>query len=154
MELNSQDTGYLQRYTVEPITSHIRRPLEILIRAMQDERLRVYELSETVQGSKQIANVAFKSMVQLKLQRDVALTLVPMVKHPSRSGAKPRWKSQCVDKSVPMSTEDSGSVVAMAANGPLSISLSRTRLSSADPLSWVRSSLALSTYQGPINRPL
>jgi hypothetical protein len=122
VELNPRDTGYLQRYTVEPITSHIRRLLESrLIRAMQDERSRVNELFETVQGSKQIANVAFKSMVQLKLQGDVALTLVPMVKHPSTSGAKPHWRSQFVDKSEPMSTEDSGSVGAIAANRPLSI---------------------------------
>jgi hypothetical protein len=122
VELNPQDTGYLQSYTVEPITSHIRRLLEFrLIRAMQDERSRVYELFETVQGSKQIANVAFESMVQLKLQRDIALTLVPMVKHRSTSGAKPQWRSQFVDKLVPMSTEDSGSVGAITANSPLSI---------------------------------
>ena len=121
-ELNPRDTGYLQRYTVEPITSHVRRLLESrLIRAMQDERSHVYKLFETVQGSKQIANFTFRSMVQFKLQSDVALTLVPMVKHPSTSGAEPRWRSQFVDKSEPMTTEDSGSVGAIAANRPLSV---------------------------------
>ena len=60
-------------------------------------------------------------MLQLQLQRVVALTLVPMVKHLPTSGAKPHWRSQIVDELEPMSTEDSGSVGAMAANRPLSI---------------------------------
>jgi hypothetical protein len=121
VELNPWDTGYLQRYTVELITSHVRQVLEFrLIRAMQYERSRVYKLFETVQGSKQLANVAFESMVQLQFQRDIALTLVPMVKHPPTSGAIPRWRSQLVDESVPMSTEDSGSVGAIAAIRPFS----------------------------------
>ena len=88
---------------------------------MWDERPHVCQQFETVQGSARIASIAFKSMVQFKLQSDLALTLVPMVKHPSSSGAKPRWRSQFVDKSEPMTTEDSDSVGAMAANRPLSI---------------------------------
>ena len=88
---------------------------------MRDERSHVYKLFETVQGSARITSIAFESMLQLQLQRVVALTLVPMVKHLPTSGAKPHWRSQIVDELESMSTEDSGSVGAMAANRPLSI---------------------------------
>jgi len=119
VKLNPWDERYLQRFIVEPITSHVRQELKLkLMKAKQEERLRVYEAFEPVPQSRPLAILAFESIVQPQLQKEVALTLVPMVRQPPTT----KWrsaqrKSQFVQDLVPMSTEDLSSVGAIAANG-------------------------------------
>ena len=63
MELNPGDEGYLQRYTVEPITSYVMQELKFkLMKAKQEERLRVYETFEPVPQSRRIAGLAFEAI--------------------------------------------------------------------------------------------
>jgi len=84
--------------------------------AEHEVRLHLYKLFETVPESRRVAGIAFESMAQLRFQKEVTVTLVPMVRHlPTGKRRLARWKSQFVDESVPMSTEDSGSAGAMAA---------------------------------------
>jgi len=112
VELNPGDKGYLQRYTVEPITSHAMQELKFkLMKAKQEERLRVYETFEPVPQSRRLAGLAFESIVQFQLQKKVVLTLVPMVRElPTTKRRSAQWKSQFVQD---LSTEDSGSVLSI-----------------------------------------
>ena len=122
-KLKPGDRGYLQRYTVEPITSHVMQKLRSrLMEAEPEEQLRVYERFESVSASRRLASVVFESMAQVKLHKEVALTLVPMVRQPPASkGGLAHWTSQFIDESVSMPIEDSGPVRAIVANGSLSI---------------------------------
>ena len=119
VELDPWDEQYLQRYIVEPISSHVRQELKLkLMKAKQEERLHAYETFESVPQTRRLAGLAFESIVQLQLQKEVALTLVPMVRQlPTTERGSAQWESRFVQDSVPMSTEGSASVGAIAANG-------------------------------------
>ena len=119
VELNPWDERYLQRYIVEPITSHVRQELKLkLMKAQQEERLHVYKAFEPIPQLRRLASLAFESIVQFQLQKEVELTLVPMVRQPPTTKRRSaQWKSQSVQDLVPMSTEDSSSVGVIAANG-------------------------------------
>ena len=132
MELNPLDERYLQRFIVEPISSHVRQELKLkLMAAQQEERIRVYKLFETVPASRRLAGLVFEAIVQLQLQNQVALTLIPMIKEQTPRKKFRQWSSQSLDNlaststaptsiaptsTVPTSTQDSSSVGAMAAN--------------------------------------
>jgi len=119
VELNPGDKGYLQRYTVEPITSRVMQELKVkLMNARQEERLRVYETFERAPQLRQIAGLAFEAIGQRRLQKQITLTLVPMDRElPTTRGKIPQWKSQFVQDLEPMLTEGSGSVGTIPANG-------------------------------------
>ncbi len=124
--LQPVDEGYLVRYTVEPITSYVKHELKFkLMEAEHESRLHIYKLFETVPESRRVAGIAFEGMAQLRFQKEVTATLVPMVKHlPTGKRRLAVWRSQFVDESVPMSTEDSssaGAIAAIAAKESLSI---------------------------------
>jgi hypothetical protein len=63
VELKPEDEGYLQSYTVEPITSHVMEKLKLkLMKLKQEERLRVYETFESVQESRRLAGLVFEAI--------------------------------------------------------------------------------------------
>jgi len=82
VELNPWDTGYLQHYALEPITSYVRQELRSkLMEATQEERLHLDELFTALPQFRQRGGVAVGSMA-LQLQKDVALPLVSLVRQP------------------------------------------------------------------------
>jgi hypothetical protein len=127
------DPGYLQYFAVETITSHVLQKLRLkLMEATQEELLRVYELFEPVAASRLLAGVIFETIGQRQLQKEVALTLVPMKKDPPTPGRRlTQWISQFLRESRPeddlpieddLPTEDSDSVGATATDTSLPIS--------------------------------
>ena len=61
--LNPGDMGYLQDFTLEPITPSVRKQLKFkLMEAEHEERLQLYKLFETVPESRRVAGVAFESI--------------------------------------------------------------------------------------------
>jgi len=64
-ESDPEDERYLQDYTIEPITPYVRQELKLrLMKAKQEERLRLYELFETVPESRPVAGIAFEAIEQ------------------------------------------------------------------------------------------
>jgi len=64
-ESDPEDEGYLQDYTIEPITPLVRQELKLrLMKAKQEERLRLYKLFETVPESRPVAGIAFEAIEQ------------------------------------------------------------------------------------------
>ena len=102
VELDPWDEQYLQRYIVEPISSHVRQELKLkLMKAKQEERLHAYETFESVPQTRRLAGLAFESIVQLQLQKEVALTLVPMVRQlPTTERGSAQWESRFVQDSA------------------------------------------------------
>ena len=100
-ESDPEDERYLQRYTLEPITRPVMQELRRkLMRARQEERLRLYQVFETVPQSRPVAGMAFEAIGQSRLQKEVALTLVPMAWHPpTAKGKLASWKRQFIDES-------------------------------------------------------
>jgi hypothetical protein len=100
-ESDPENERYLQRYTLEPITRPVRQELRLkLMKARREERLRLYQVFETVPQSRPMAGMAFEAIGQSRLQKEVALTLVPMVWHPpTAKGKLASWKRQFIDES-------------------------------------------------------
>ena len=112
VKINPWETGYLQRYTIEPITSYVRHQLKLkLMEAKWEDRLRLYESLEPVQGSRRLADLVFETIGHRRFQEKVALTLVPMRRsEPTTKRKSVQWESQFVQDLVPQSTADEGSI--------------------------------------------
>ena len=83
--------------------------------AKWEDRLRVYETLEPVQGSRRLAGLVFETIGHCRFQQKVALTLVPMLrKEPTGKKRSAQWESQFVQDLVPQSTEGEGSISEMA----------------------------------------
>jgi len=110
-ESDPEDEGYLQDFTIEPMTPLVRQELKLkLMKAKREEWLRLCELFETVPELRPVAGIAFEAIGQSQLQKEVALTLVPMVRHtPTGRRRLGLWKSRAIDESEPMSAEGSSS---------------------------------------------
>ena len=92
--------------TLEPITPAVEMALRDQLRSdTQAERLRLYYSLANVEGSRPLAGVVYRLLVQEKLrfQNTIVLNLVPMVKRrPDRSGP---WHSTHGDGADPSSVQ-------------------------------------------------
>ena len=88
-----EDVDNLLKYTVEPISQPIQRRLrQRLLEVEQKEWLRTYLLRSRTQDSGMMVGLVFESLMQIKLQKDAVLNLVPMVMKESQRG-NAKWTS-------------------------------------------------------------
>jgi len=83
----------LVKYIIEPISRSVQRKLrQHLLQLEQTEKLRTYLLNARTRRSKMMLGIIFESLMQLKLQKDATLNLVPMVLDESQRG-NAKWIS-------------------------------------------------------------
>ena len=83
----------LFEFTIEPISRSIQGQLrQHLLRAEQTEKLRTYLLRARMRESRMMLGLVFESLMQLQLQKDAVLNLVPMVLDESQRG-NAKWRS-------------------------------------------------------------
>ncbi|KAI0255603.1 hypothetical protein BJV78DRAFT_1119377 [Lactifluus subvellereus] len=95
-----EDVNVLTQASVAPISTSVKS--ELLKRIQEEERgaqIRLYKSLSSVAGSGPMAGLVFESLAQAKLQTNVALELIPMVKRTSNEstdsnqGGQARWHS-------------------------------------------------------------
>ena len=86
----------LHEFTIEPISLSTKRLIKRqLVTEEKKERLQTYLRSPSWHDLRIIFDIVFESLVQLQLQEEVALNLVPMVKVLSpQSRGDAKWESQ------------------------------------------------------------
>jgi len=90
-----KDTNDLRAHTVEFISLPVKRLLKKQLMAVeQKERLRTYLLCAGAQDLRIVTSIVFESLVQLQLQEEITLTLVPMVNVPTPQMGNAKWESQ------------------------------------------------------------
>jgi hypothetical protein len=105
----------LRKAFIEPISVPVKSELQKRIRLWKrSEQIHLYEHFARVPASRPIAGLVFESMVQSKLQKNVSLELIPMVKWRSdestnstegSQGKKiPQWHSDHPDRSSSLSS--------------------------------------------------
>ena len=90
--IRREEGSDFQEFFLEPVTSYVRRRLkERFMEEEWKEQLRVYESFASLKQLRRLASVVFESMVQLQLQKEVVLNLVPMWN--LRGTENPTWTS-------------------------------------------------------------
>jgi hypothetical protein len=80
--------------SVEPITSTVKVALRNeLWKQPREEQLILYNQLKNVKSARRIAGLVFESLVHSKLQQEIKLELIPMVKRPSSGCDHRRWHS-------------------------------------------------------------
>lgn len=93
------DLNDLQTMTIIPASPAIGIRLKSKVRALQHaEQIQLYEWWASVEPSRWMAGLVFKSLARSMLQRRVALKLVPIQKRSLGPGKEMRWVSICEDQ--------------------------------------------------------
>lgn len=100
----------LLKRTIEPLSLPINRRIKQQLMAKERvERLRIYLRYDRVQESSIVKGLIFESLMQLQLQEEAQLDLLPMIKVPGQRGGNAKWISQRASDASSSDASSSGS---------------------------------------------